>query len=415
MTDSQHFRLPAYVSVAILSFVAIAADGYDLGIFGAAVPDLLAEPGWNLSTGTVGVIASTALLGACVGSIAAGVLTDRFGARRLFLACITWFSIGMIACALAPNPGTLAIARLATGFGLGGLAPAAIALTFGVAPQLRRNFINGVMLTGLPIGTLIAALSALVLLADTGWRGVFFVGGIVPLLLVVPIGLLKLKKWAPDTPRGAGVSKPGTFEAGPRVLLRGANARMLAAFVAITFCCQLLSFGLLTWLPQIMKSAGFSLGSSLVFLGVFSLGAVAGTSVGSWIADRIGARSVTIAGFTLGALGILALAIHPPQIILYLALLLAGAGTVGMQPVVYGFAAQRLPAEARGTTIGVIGGVGRIGGVCGPIMGGFLAGMPAFANFAVFAVIALVAAIVAERSTSSTPAPEPAGEPIPQA
>ncbi|MFW0795714.1 MFS transporter [Gordonia sp. CPCC 205515] len=411
MTEAQRFRIPAYVSVAILSFVAIAADGYDLGIFGAAVPDLLTEPGWGLTTGAVGVIASTALLGACVGSIAAGVLTDRFGARRLFLAAIIWFSVGMIACALAPNPAILAFARLATGFGLGGLAPAAIALTFGVAPELRRNFINGVMLTGLPIGTLIAALTALALLADTGWRGVFFIGGVVPLLLIVPIGMVKLKKWAPDAPRGAEALAANTSESGPRVLLHGRNARMLTAFVAITFCCQLLSFGLLTWLPQIMKSAGFSLGSSLVFLSVFSLGAVVGTAGGARIADRIGPRSVTIAGFALGALGILTLAINPPQPILYLALLLAGAGTIGMQPVVYGYAAQQLPAQARGTTIGVIGGVGRIGGVCGPILGGFLAGLPAFANFAGFAAIALVAALLAERSTSTAVS---VGDPIPQ-
>ncbi|WP_257890924.1 MFS transporter [Rhodococcus sp. USK10] len=224
------------------------------------------------------------------------------------------------------------IARFVAGVGLGGLGPAAIALTMSVAPHDKRNFLNGVMLTGLPVGGIVAALSALAFLEGGGWRAVFLVGGVIPLLAVVPIGAAKLRTWAPDgavattaSRRNVGVSL--------RTLLGDGGARALAGFVVVTGCCQVLSYGLLTWLPQIMKSSGYSLGSSLVFVIVFSIGAMAGSASGSRAADQIGGRRVTIAGFA-------------------------------------------------------------IGGVCGPILGGVLAGLPALVNFSVFAGIAAFASLL---------------------
>ena len=393
MTTTPRLRVPAFVSVAVLAFIAISADGYDLAIFGAAIPDLLADPDWGLTPARIGVIASTAIVGMCLGSIAAGVLADRFGARRLFLACVTWFSVGMIFCAAAPTAELLGIARFVAGVGLGGLGPAAIALTMSVAPHDRRNFLNGVMLTGLPVGGIVAALSALAFLEGGGWRAVFLIGGLIPLLTVVPIGAAKLKTWAPDSVVSTTVSRQNVGVS-LRALLGDGGARALAGFVVVTGCCQVLSYGLLTWLPQIMKSSGYSLGSSLVFLIVFSIGAMAGSATGSWAADQMGGRRVTIAGFAIGAVAIFGLSMHLPQPILYLSLFLAGAGTVGIQPVVYGFAALYFPANVRGSALGFIGGIGRIGGVCGPILGGVLAGLPALANFSVFAGIAAFASLL---------------------
>ncbi|MEN0137507.1 MAG: MFS transporter [Rhodococcus sp. (in: high G+C Gram-positive bacteria)] len=412
MTTTPRLRLPAFVSVAVLAFVAISADGYDLAIFGAAIPDLLADPDWGLTPARIGVIAGTAIAGMCLGSIAAGVLADRFGPRRLFLACVTWFSVGMILCAAAPSAELLGIARFAAGLGLGGLGPAAIALTMSVAPHHRRNFLNGVMLTGLPVGGVVAALSALAFLEGGGWRAVFLIGGVIPLLTVVPIGAAKLRTWAPDS----GVATPHRQNVGVslRTLLGDGGARALAGFVVVTGCCQVLSYGLLTWLPQIMKSAGYSLGSSLVFLIVFSLGAMGGSAIGSWAADRIGGRRITIAGFAIGAVAIFGLSMPLPQPILYLSLFLAGAGTVGIQPVVYGFAALHFPANVRGSALGFIGGIGRIGGVCGPILGGVLAGLPALVNFSVFAGIAVFASLLGlVVLTSRHPEPAPANTTVP--
>ncbi|MDJ0396404.1 MFS transporter [Rhodococcus sp. G-MC3] len=403
MTTHPRLPLPAYISVAVLAFIAVSADGYDLAIFGAAIPDLLAYPTWDLTPARVGVIASTAIIGMCIGSITAGLLADRYGARRLFLACVTWFSVAMILCAAAPTAELLGVARFVAGIGLGGLGPAAIALTMSVAPEHRRNFINGVMLTGLPIGSIVAALSALAFLEGGGWRAVFLIGGVIPLFTVVPLGVMKLRQWAPDGAQSASASTTPSTRASLRALVAGGGARALVAFIVVTACCQLLSYGLLTWLPQIMKSSGYSLGSSLAFLIIFSIGAMAGSTTGSWIADKVGGRAVVIIGFAIGAAAIFGLSVQLPQPLLYAALFFAGAGSVGVQPVVYGFAATYFPAEARGSALGLIAGLGRIGGIFGPILGGLLAGLPALTNFSVFATIALLASLLSWAVLTGTP------------
>ncbi|GAA3309454.1 hypothetical protein GCM10020295_74150 [Streptomyces cinereospinus] len=95
---------PSYVGVAALACAAIAADGYDLGIYGAAAPDLLQYSDWALNPSQVGAIASATVLGMCFGAVTAGVLADRIGVRRMFMACIAWFSVAMIVSAVAPPP-----------------------------------------------------------------------------------------------------------------------------------------------------------------------------------------------------------------------------------------------------------------------------------------------------------------------
>lgn len=392
-----NYRLsfPAYVGVAVLAFLAIAADGYDLAIFGAATPQLLHYADWGLTTAQVGVIASAAIMGMGIGSIAAGVLADRFGVRRLFLLCVSWFSVGMMLCAAAPTAELLGIARFIAGFGLGGVVPTAVALTMSVAPAHRKNFLNGVILAGLPLGGVIAALTALAFLDVLSWRGVFFIGGAFPLLTVVPIVAVKLGRWVP-TPASVqsdgGEARRTVHDLFARLGRTGWRA--LAVFTAVTFCGQIQWYGLLTWLPQIMKASGYSLGSALVFLVIFSIGAATGASGGSWIADRVGERRAAMTGFAVGAAAVIALAVHMPAPVLYVFLFLAGAGTGGTQPIVFGFVASYFPPDIRASVIGFVAGVGRIGGVCGPILGGLIAGRASIVMFSVLSGIGIFAALL---------------------
>ncbi|WP_019929608.1 MFS transporter [Nocardia sp. BMG111209] len=136
------FRLPTYLGIALLAFLAVAADGYDLAVFGAATPKLLHYADWGLTTARVGVIASAAILGMAIGSVVTGVLADRYGARRLFLLSITWFSVGMILCAVAPTAALLGIARFAAGLGLGGVVPTAVALAMSLNPPMNSVYLG---------------------------------------------------------------------------------------------------------------------------------------------------------------------------------------------------------------------------------------------------------------------------------
>jgi len=123
VSDSRTSRRSGLTVVAIC-FLTIVFDGYDLIVYGSAVPSLLAEPGWQLGPAQAGAIGSYALAGMLIGALGAGAVTDRLGRRRIMLIGITWFSVAMVGCALAPTPELLGLLRFVAGFGLGGVIPA---------------------------------------------------------------------------------------------------------------------------------------------------------------------------------------------------------------------------------------------------------------------------------------------------
>ena len=378
--------------VVALCFAAIVFDGYDLIVYGSAVPALLAKPDWSLTPAQVGDIGSYALLGMFAGALAAGPLADRIGRRGLLIACLTWFSTAMIFVAAAPSPSLLGLARFVAGLGFGGVVPTAIALTVEWAPPGRRNLYNAVMLSGFPAGGVLAAVAALNLLEDHGFR-VLFALGAVPLITVVPLALRHL----PESPAflHAAPRRPAEPPAGGlRTLLRGRTRVAAVVFAGANFCGMLLVYGLNTWLPQIMRAAGYPLGSALTFLLILNLGAIAGGLFGSTLADRFGCHVVAPAAFLASSVSVALLGSELPTAVLYVLVACVGAAGVGSQVLLFGYVATHFPPDVRASALGFTSGIGRLGAVCGPILGGRLVAWelgPAW-NFAAFAAVALAGA-----------------------
>ena len=373
-----------------LGFAAIVFDGYDLIVYGSAVPALLAHPGWHLTPTEVGAIGSYALLGMFVGAIGAGTLTDRIGRRRTFIGCLAWFSVMMLAVAAAPTPELLGLARFLAGLGFGGVAPIGIALVVESAPPARRNLMNAVMLCGFPIGGMLAAIAGILLLEPAGFR-VLFALGALPLVTLVPLAWWLL----PESP--GFTASAATGDRHPTGLWRGRSAVALALFALANVAGFLLVYGLNTWLPQLMRQAGYPLGSAIAFLLVFNVGAVAGGLYGSALADRFAPRPVAAFAFTLGVASIGLLALPLPTVLLYALIAVAGAASVGTQIVLFGYVALHFGTAQRATALGVSTGVGRLGAVAGPLVGGYLiaSGIGLGWNFAAFAAVALVGAVAA--------------------
>ena len=398
--------------VVLLGFAAIVFDGYDLIVYGSSVPALLAQPGWDLSPAEVGAIGSYALLGMLVGAIASGWLTDRFGRRRVFVGCLAWFSVMMLGAALAPGPELLGVFRFLAGLGFGGIAPTAIALVVEVAPVARRNLLNAVMLAGFPVGGVLAAILAVGLLEPYGFRLLFGLG-VLPLVTLVPLALWLL----PESPQ---FTRARTRTAG---VLRGGVATSALLFAVANFCGFLLVFGLNTWLPQLMRLAGYNLGSALGFLLALNVGGVLGGLAGSGLSDRFGARWVATVLFVVAAGSLALLAVPLPTVLVYLVVTLAGAASVGNQIVVYGYVATHYPAAVRATALGFTSGIGRLGAAAGPLLGGLLvaAGFGLGMNVSVFAAVAVLgafaAALVPRPSLQAVSAIEttPAQRPLPEA
>lgn len=350
--------------VVFICFAAIVFDGYDLIIYGSTVPSLLAYEEWSLSPVQVGAIGGYALLGMLFGALASGPLTDRFGRRKLFLACLTLYSVTMLLVAAAPDPTTLGILRFIAGLGFGGIAPVAISLVVEVARPHERQRLNAIMLAGMPVGGMIAAFSALAFLDNIGFRGLWAFGGIA-LVTVLPLAWL----FIPETAMGTVTKKRATSV---RRLTSRHDFAALTAFAVANFAGFLLVFGLNTWLPALMRQAHYELSSALAFQLLLNVGAVLGGIGGSALADRLGARRVAPVTFLVATCAVTVMALTPPTSVLAVAVFAAGVGSIGTQIIVFGYVATYFETDVRGTALGLTTGIGRLGAVCGPTVGGIL-------------------------------------------
>lgn len=418
-------RSPTFV--VLICFVSIVFDGYDLVVFGTTIPSILAYEPWAVSPAQAGAIGSYALLGMLIGTLAVGALTDILGRRRIMLVSIAWFSVAMGLSALAPSPEVLGLVRFVAGLGLGGVVPTAIALTVEYSPKDRRQLNNALMYSGFFIGGILTALLGILLLPHVDFRVMYAVGAL-PLVLVLPVAWrylpesvaflasrgrheearalavqygLELDDIVPAGDAGtdtatdttAAGTAPTDRLAGIRTLFQRRYLAATLLFAGASFCGLLLVYGLNTWLPNIMRTAGYALGSSLLFLLALNTGGIVGTIAASRLADRIGIKPVAIGAFLVAALSVLLLSVDVGLALLVLLVAVAGFGT-GAQILVNGFVAVHYPATSRATALGWSLGIGRIGAVLGPILGGLVAGSGAGYqwNFYLFAVFGLVGA-----------------------
>ncbi len=142
---SNHSKTKIKKSPAIviaLAFIVLVFDGYDLVVYGTIVKSILAYEAWGLTTAETGSINSLALVGMAIGSLTVGYLTDLIGRRKVLIGAVTFFSLFMIATALAPTPFLFGIFRFISGLGLGGVIPTAVATTVEFSRAGRKNFNN---------------------------------------------------------------------------------------------------------------------------------------------------------------------------------------------------------------------------------------------------------------------------------
>lgn len=408
-TDSQP-RSHSERLVLALCFAVIVFDGYDLIVYGAVVPALLQYTPWGLTPPEAGAIGSYALIGMLIGALVAGAITDYVGRRKVMLVSVTWFSICMALCAIAPSAEMFGVFRLLGGLGLGGVMPTAIALTAEYSAAHRRSTNNALMFSGYPVGGIIAALLALALLPVFGFRIMFWIGA-VPLFTVVPL----LWKYLPESVSYKAAAAEPTRKRGIAALFTREHILPAVLFAVTSFFGLLLVYGLNTWLPQIMKTAGYPLEGSLLFLVMMNVGAVVGAVLVAPIGDRLGMKPVTIAAFVAAAVSIYLLSSPSPAIVMYLLVAVAGFGTVGTQILVNGYVAMHFPAEVRATALGWTLGIGRLGAIVGPTFGGILlaSGLEVEWNFYAFAIPAAIGALVVvllpgRRRAAAEPVPESA-------
>ena len=398
MSDTSTTTAPASGWVRGLCWAAVALEGYDLVVLGVVIPVLRRDPVFALDPGSATTVATVGLLGVMVGALAVGPVSDVVGRRRTILACVLAFSVLGAACALATGPLSLGILRFVAGVPLGGVVPVALAMVAEHSPGRRGNSSMTVLMTGYHVGAVAASLLGALFVATLGWQ-FLFVAGALPALALLPVLAAKLPR---DTPPVARAATTRETRVNPvRELFRAGFAGPTIAFWVASFMGLLLVYGLNTWLPEIMRLAGYQLTAALYQLLALNVGAVIGLLIGGRVADRIGVRPATITWFVTAAVFLALLAVRLPGATVYVAILLAGIFVFSSQVLVYAWVGRVYPATMRATALGSASGVGRLGAIAGPaVTGALVAGGLAYPwGFFVFALVAALGAVAAATVT----------------
>ena len=330
-------RSRTVVWVVALAFTGLVFDGYDLVVYGAVLSTFLRDPSQigAVTPALGGALGSYALVGVLVGALLAGTIADVIGRRKVMLLAYAWFSVGMAVTALMTTTTGFGLMRFVTGLGVGALVATTGAIVSEFAPPGKKNLCNAITYSGVPFGSLMAALLAIILLAGIGWRGMFWIGAL-PLVTLLPLAFFKMPEspaWllsrgrveearaiaertgvpldeAPPAAAAKGAKRERVGFAG---LFSGGNAfpAILLGFMSVTGL--VLVYALNTWLPELMRRAGFSTQGSLAFLLVLNGGAILGALVGSRIADRFGPKLVVASCFLIGAVSIVLLTVGAPD------------------------------------------------------------------------------------------------------
>ncbi len=403
-----HWRILFWCTLIIIF------DGYDLVIYGVVLPILMQQ--WQLDPVTAGALGSTALFGMMIGAMLLGTLSDRFGRKKMIVLCIVLFSGFTALNGFAQTPLQFGVMRFIAGLGIGGVMPNVVALMSEYSPRRIRSTLVAVMFSGYAIGGMLSAMLGIWIVPQFGWQVMFYLA-VIPLLLLPLIWtqlpdsvafLVRQGKIAearkvlaaltgkplPDDAELA-VHQPQKTEQSLAALFSNNRALSTLMFFQAFFMCLLMVYGLGSWLPKLMTMAGYGFGSSLMFLLFLNIGGIIGAIGGGWLSDRFHPRPVLMLFFTLAAVSLALLGFKSHVAVLYFLVTVAGATTIGSQILLYAYVAQFYPTAIRSTALGWSSGVGRIGAILGPVLGGALLAMQLShqMNFLAFVVPGALAVI----------------------
>lgn len=391
-------RLGGYQKrLVALTALAIIFDGFDNQLLGLALPAVMDE--WGLARGAFAPVVSLGYFGMMIGSAAAGLAGDRMGRRTALIGSMLLFSGGTVGLAAAGSLTGLAALRFLAGVGLGGAMPNAASLAAEYVPLRQRPLAVTLAIVCVPLGGTLAGLFAVPALPAVGWRGMFAIGGLVPLGVA-----LTLWRTLPESPRylvrhrerwselagllrrmghpiadGASFSIPGTADAAGdagqsrsgspiRSLLAASFRRDTVALWTAFLSCLLAVYLGFAWLPSLLTSAGLGSAVASTSLTVFNLGGVVGAIAGGALITRFGSRG-TMVTMALGAmagsivLSVMTIDANASVVAILTMLAITGGLINAVQTTMFALAAHVYPTMMRATGVGTAASIGRTGAI----------------------------------------------------
>jgi MFS transporter, AAHS family, 4-hydroxybenzoate transporter len=406
-------------NLLVWSFLAMVADGFDIAGLASAAPGL--SRAWHVAPKAFAPAFSASLFGILIGAPLLGHAGDRFGRKALIVTGCVIFSLGTVAMVWATNLDQVVALRVLAGVGIGGLMPNAIALNAELSPKRLRATLVVLMFTGITAGAGIPGLIQAWLIPIHGWKIMFWIGGIAPLILAACLSWtlpesVKFLAFKPERRaellrtvrrlrRDMTISDGAQFAAVPAA--RSGTLGMVPIFSGVLawitpllwvcFASALMAnFFLNSWLPLIFEGSGLSAKQSGLAISLYHSGGTIGGLLVSLVLARFGfaviASLFLFATLAIAAIGLPGLSYAA----MVSAVTLSGFCTLGAQFGNNAASGLLYPTAFRSSGVGWALGVGRFGSIAGPLVGGLLVGLKVPPRqFFMFAAVPMVAGLIA--------------------
>ena len=391
LIDERPLR-PLQIIVMVLGFLVVWLDGYHIQSMALVVPTLSEQ--WSVKATDFKLVVSSALIGILLGSAFIASLGDRWGRRRILILSMIIIGVSSIGTGFAAGMTHLVIWRFVTGLGLGASIANATALTSDYVPSKRRAALVTLMFSGVSIGAFTSGYIADPIIGAFGWRGLFTIGGSVPLVMAVilaaalPESISLMLARNPGDRRipkilarlAPGVDAVTVYARKQEVHRKSALELLSHPYVRGTlllwfvfFVNMFILYLLVNWLPTLLNAQGWSSSDARRGAVMIQIGGVIGGLILSYYVDKAKTVVATVTSYVLCAAAFFLFAVLPSTgVSWWLLLLVVGGGISGGQFVINALAAGFYPPVIRSTGVGWAFSIGRIGAVLSGFAGGFI-------------------------------------------
>ncbi|EPC8422435.1 MFS transporter [Bacillus wiedmannii] len=371
-------------------------DAMDVGMLSFVMVAL--QKDWGLSTQEMGWIGSINSIGMAVGALVFGILSDKIGRKSVFIITLLLFSIGSGLTALTTTLAMFLVLRFLIGMGLGGELPVASTLVSESVEAHERGKIVVLLESFWAGGWLIAALISYFVIPKYGWE-------VAMVLSAVPALYALYLRWnLPDSPRFHKAEKRPSVIENVKSVWSGEYRKATIMLWILWFSVVFSYYGMFLWLPSVMVLKGFSLIKSFQYVLIMTLAQLPGYFTAAWFIERLGRKFVLVTYLIGTACSAYLFGVAESLTVLIVAGMLLSFFNLGAWGALYAYTPEQYPTVIRGTGAGMAAAFGRIGGILGPLLVGYLVASQAslsliFTIFCGSILIGVVAVIVLGQET----------------
>ncbi|AJG61347.1 major facilitator transporter [Bacillus cereus] len=339
-------------------------DAMDVGMLSFVMVAL--QKDWGLSTQEMGWIGSINSIGMAVGALVFGILSDKIGRKSVFIITLLLFSIGSGLTALTTTLAMFLVLRFLIGMGLGGELPVASTLVSESVEAHERGKIVVLLESFWAGGWLIAALISYFVIPKYGWE-------VAMILSAIPALYALYLRWnLPDSPRFQKVEKRPSVIENIKSVWSGEYRKATIMLWILWFSVVFSYYGMFLWLPSVMVLKGFSLIKSFQYVLIMTLAQLPGYFTAAWFIERLGRKFVLVTYLIGTACSAYLFGVAESLTVLIVAGMLLSFFNLGAWGALYAYTPEQYPTVIRGTGAGMAAAFGRIGGILGPLLVGYL-------------------------------------------